>query len=74
MTERNKGKLKAADVITELVHERLDKLDDSNSIYHIVTRAAYEAVLKDIRVYQMIVTKSDRYGSVVDQQEPGCDY
>ena len=76
MTERNKGKLKAADVITELVHERLDKLDelDSNSTYQIVTRAAYEAVLKDINVYQMIVTKSDRYGPVVDQQEPGCDY
>ena len=76
MTERNKGKLKAADVITELVQERLDKLDelDSNSTYQIVTRAAYETVLKDINVYQMIVTKSDRYGPVVDQQEPGCDY
>ena len=77
MTERNKGKLKAAEIITEMVKEHLhelDELNDPNSTYQIVSRAAYERMIKDIHVYQMIVTKSDRYSSVVDQQEPGCDY
>ena len=75
MTERNKGRLRAAEVIAEMVHERLDEVvNDDNHLNRIISRAAYEGVLKDIGVYQMIVTKSDRYGPVVDQQEPGCDY
>lgn len=76
MTERNKGKIKAADIIADIVNERLDgldELDSPNSTYQIVTRAAYEKVLDDLRVYRMIVSKSDRYSSIVDQQEPGCD-
>ena len=75
MTERNKGKLKAAEIIAEMIQERLDEVgDDGHNHLFGHARAAYEDVLKDIRVYQMIVTKSDRYGPVFDQQEPGCDY
>tara|TARA_R110000751_G_scaffold58491_1_gene123389 strand:+ start:181 stop:405 length:225 start_codon:yes stop_codon:yes gene_type:complete len=74
MTERNKGKLKAADIIAEMVHERLDEVIGERPHGRYSMRAAYEKVLDDIRVYQMIVTKSDRYGPIVDQQEPGMDY
>ena len=74
MTERNKGKLKAADIIAEMVHERLDEVIENGRDGDFVAVGAYERVLDDIRVYQMIVTKSDRYGPMVDQQEPGMDY
>ena len=79
MNQYNKGKIKATEIIAEMVQERLDEALERELP---VTIAILDAVLKDISVYKMIVEKSEAYDPVLDmdysklrqQEEPGCDY
>ncbi len=71
MNSRNKAKLKAADLIEEMVQSRRDEADKEGFSE---AQDAYERVLEDIKIYKMIIRKSDKYGPMLCQQEPGCDY
>ena len=71
MNERNKGKIKAAEIIAGMVQERLKEAKENDDWDG---EQSCESILNDIKVYKMIVEKSDEYGPRLVQQEPGCDY